>query len=83
MMDKIANAKRVYFFGFRYDPENLKILGIKRNLSNKQEIHGTALGFTAKEISDIKKTLVSGFKWTDRLANIVNMDCLRFLTDNF
>ena len=46
------NASRFYFLGFGYAKENLDVLGIRKFFNEDQEIYGTALGMTRKEISE-------------------------------
>ena len=54
---EIACAKRVFFLGFGYAQENLQLLDIPEVITDNQEVYGTALGFTDKEIARIRKTL--------------------------
>lgn len=61
--DKISSAERIFFLGFGYAQENLEILQIGKTLNDDQAIFGTALGFRAKEIKDIRKSITSSFKF--------------------
>lgn len=81
---EIANAKRVFFLGFGFAKENLKILGIPEVLNNEQEIYGTALGFTNKEILQIRRTLSKNFEpWRPEHDNpvIENLNCYNLLRE--
>ena len=57
---------------YGYAKENLKLLKIPEILNTQQNIFGTALGTTQKEIGDIKKFLMYSTKITD-------LDCLMLL----
>lgn len=56
----ISKAKRVFFLGFGFAEENLKVLGLPGNLSFGQEIYGTAFGMTDKEIGELKDLIYNG-----------------------
>ncbi len=57
-MDKICSlireADQIFFMGFRYDLNNLEVLGFPDILSPNQKIYGTGLGFYNEEIEEIK-----------------------------
>jgi hypothetical protein len=53
----ISSAERIFFLGFGYAKENLEVLGLPANLNSKQEIYGTAVGMTDKEIGDLKESI--------------------------
>ena len=71
----LHNAKRIFFLGFGYHKENMEILNIPDILNLKQEIYGTALGFTDKEIKDIKK------QFPTKTVKIENIDCVELLRE--
>lgn len=50
----IREADRIFFLGFGYADENLKILGLPDSLDFRLKIYGTAFGNTQREISAIK-----------------------------
>ncbi len=88
----IIDAKRIFFLGFGYAKENLEILGLPANLNSKQEIYGTALGMTDKEINDLKRSIFlnsSGNKPTipaeifvqEEKIKIGKLDCLQLLRE--
>lgn len=55
-------ASRFYFLGFGYAEENLDILKMRSFLDGRQNIYGTAVGMTDKEISDKRSYLRINFK---------------------
>ncbi len=69
---RIRDAEQIFFLGFGYAKENLKLLKIPEILYTGHKIFGTALGSTQKEIGDIKKLLMYSTK-------ITNLDCLMLL----
>ena len=84
MKTVIKEAARIFFLGFSYANENLEVLGLPALLDGNQEIYGTALNFTNKEIKKTQEYLRSNFKVKDpQLENpmIVNMDCRMLLRD--
>jgi hypothetical protein len=48
----IRRAKRIFFLGFGFARENMDILGIPSVLKHKPIVHGTALGWTGKEMEE-------------------------------
>jgi hypothetical protein len=58
----MRNASRFYFLGFGYAEENLDILKIRSFLDGQQDIYGTAIGMTEKEISEKRDYLRINFK---------------------
>ncbi len=80
----IKKATRIYFLGFSYAHENLEILGLPTLLDGNQEIYGTALNFTKKEIMETREYLRKNFKIRDpQLENprIIDVDCRMLLRD--
>lgn len=81
----IQKAKRIFFLGFGYGEENLNLLSIPELLSDHQEIYGTALGFTAREIEKVQRAFLEGIRakgitgTTRRDIRIENSDCLTLL----
>ncbi len=69
---RIRDAEQIFFLGFGYAKENLKLLKIPEILYTGHKIFGTALGSTQKEIGNIKKFLIYSTKITD-------LDCLMLL----
>jgi hypothetical protein len=53
----IKTAKRIFFLGFGYHNENLRVLSIPKVFDNGQKLYGTAFHSTNKEIADIKERL--------------------------
>jgi hypothetical protein len=62
----IAEAERIFFLGFAYADENLKALGLPGVLKPTQLIYGTAMGFTDKEITDMRLLLAQGLKYPQK-----------------
>jgi len=81
--EQIRKAKNIFFLGFGYAKENLKILNIPTVLRQDHRIYGTALNCVPKEIADIKSHL--GISWDGKVLHhdvqIQNCDCLRLLRD--
>jgi len=75
---KISDARRIFFLGFGYAEENLEILNIPKLFNKEQEVYGTALGKTKKEISGIK----SGMQLQkDYGLFITEMNCYNLLRE--
>jgi hypothetical protein len=53
----LQDAKRMFFLGFGYDADNLRILGIPDRLKNNPQIFGTALGLLPEEIDRVRKMI--------------------------
>lgn len=84
ILDKISDAKRIFFLGFGYASENLEILSLHNTLRNDQLIYGTALGFLEKEIEDIRSSLRLNFEGPTLLLQnprIRDVDCVRLLRE--
>jgi hypothetical protein len=83
----IAEAKRVFFLGFGYAPENMNILGLSEIIALDSSIYGTGLGLEQKEIGKIESGIWSGLKPDPILGSkrssysveIKDMDCLKLL----
>jgi len=69
--EEIRKAERIFFLGFGYADENLKVLGIPDGLRAEHDIYGTAMGRTPKEMSDIRSRFAAGLK---RAGNIYGRD---------
>jgi len=54
LKERITNAKRIFFLGFGFAPENMEILGIPEVLKSEPQIYGTAFNWTEKEILNPK-----------------------------
>lgn len=54
---RISEAEKIFFFGFGYANENLKILNIPDILNANQRIYGTAMDFFPNEIENVKNIL--------------------------
>ena len=76
----IAEADRIFFLGFGYDPINLEILGLP-DLLTSQQIYGTAYGCTESEIDYIKTLLNPNDSMNTHI--IYNCDCLTLLRNHF
>jgi hypothetical protein len=82
--DKILNAKKIFFLGFGFAPENLEILDLNKIFRYDQKIYGTAFGLRKKEIEDIRMSISTNFnKEHTQLNNIKieNENCLTLLRD--
>jgi hypothetical protein len=58
----ISEAERIFFLGFGYADENLKVLGIPATLKPTQLVYGTTMGFTEKERKDMQLRLADGLR---------------------
>ena len=58
----IRNAKRIFFLGFGFAPENMKLLGMPEVLRHGPNIFGTALGWIKKDIDGLIASLKYGFR---------------------
>jgi hypothetical protein len=89
----LAEAKKIFFLGFGYADENLDVLNILDTFNEKQQIYGTALGLTEKEIRKIKIKFTKNSKVysifinehrhvstdKDSIINIEDINCLGLL----
>lgn len=78
------NASRFYFLGFGYAEENVNVLGIRKVFNGDQEIYGTAMGLSVKEISEKRGYLSTNFRVKDSALNnprIKDVDCHKLLRD--
>jgi len=77
----ISKAKRIFFLGFGYAKENLKIL-ITPKGADGQRFYGTALRLTKKQINDVRLQLseFSG-KRSVAMNNIEDLDCVALLKE--
>jgi hypothetical protein len=72
----IFNAERIIFLGFGYAKENLEVLDIYNILSIRKDrpaIHGTAFGFTKRELQGV----CSLFPYKIDLRNVKSLRLLR------
>lgn len=76
--DLLDKAKKIFFLGFGYAEENMKILDIPNSLKADQMIYGTAMGKSIKEISDIRNAFGEIFKDNENLK-IEDCTCLDLL----
>jgi len=85
--DEISGAKKIYFLGFGFAPENLKILKIPDVLKPGQKIYGTALNWKETEIEELRKIFIKNEDFNIALREtkseliIKNTDCLDLLRD--
>jgi hypothetical protein len=60
-IDKIAErfawAKRIFFLGFGYAPENMKAIGLPYNIK-LHKIFGTARNYSKKEMGEVRESLL-------------------------
>ena len=83
--DLIRKAKRIFFLGFGYAKENLEALNIAQVLSDEQEIYGTALGFTSREIQEVQNIFLEAIRSKGTHGTVRNdimiedLDCLGLL----
>lgn len=58
-------AERIFFLGFGYASENMKVLGLPKAIDESKKYYGTAKGFTSKELNKIRIDLQRNFKIRD------------------
>lgn len=79
----IEKAKRIFFLGFGYRKENLKLLQLPNILNRNQKIFGTALGYRDNEIKKIFNLLIPPVAKNQifdyRNIKIEDCDCLELL----
>jgi hypothetical protein len=81
----LARSHRLFFLGFGYAQENLRMLGIPEVLNSEQMIFGTARGASDKEIHDIRSCFTTdpktgtGTKVRSGYLHIEDTDCLGLL----
>ena len=75
----ITKAQRVFFLGFGYREENLKILNLPHIIHKGQNIHGTAFEAYEQEIARIKFIFKEGNRIIANDIGIFNMDNLELL----
>jgi hypothetical protein len=83
---EISKAERVFFLGFGYADENLDALGIPCGLRAEHSIYGTAMGWTSKEIHDIRSRFVAGLNRAGNTygrdqVHIRDCDCVSLLRE--
>lgn len=83
--EKIAEASRIFFLGFGYAQENLKILDLpKVKEPSVTRIWGTHLGATMKQCNDITQQLMSVTGLGKAMVKLDNdCNCLRLLREYF
>jgi hypothetical protein len=52
--DLISKAQKVFFLGFGFADENLKVLGIPQLITSEHTVFATVLGFSEKRINDLR-----------------------------
>lgn len=75
----LRKAQHIFFLGFGYAKENLELLNIPKALKQGQNIYGTALGLTPKEIQDKKTIFPDQSPPYASLVHIEDLDCLMLL----
>jgi hypothetical protein len=85
---QIREADRVFFLGFGYAEENLEALGLPGILKPTQLVHGTMMGFTGKEIIDMRLHLAEGLRYpqkptedTRSKVHLRDCDCVALLRE--
>jgi len=88
----LKQAEQVFFLGFGYAPENMKVLDLPSIIFQASWVCGTAYGWENREIDRVKKWFVAGFNekrkekttWInpEMQIKIKNMDCLKLLRNH-
>ncbi len=79
----IREAQRIFFLGFGYAKENLKLLKIPKILEQGQNIYGTAFELTRKEIQNIEEIFPNIDHPSISYVHIEDSDCLMLLRQHF
>jgi len=85
--EEIRKAERIFFLGFGYADENLEVLGIPDGLRAEHDIYGTAMGWTPKEIYDIRSRFAAGLRQAGNVLGgrdqvlIRDCDCVSLLRE--
>jgi hypothetical protein len=79
----IAEAKKVFFLGFGYADENMRVLGLPGIISFNNTVYGTALGFETNDLNGIYdkiRCVIKGIiRETISTKIEKDMDCLKLL----
>ena len=84
IQDTIRGANLIYFLGFGWDQQNMRILGLPGVLNKDQFIFATTYGFLNQEVNPIYKKLTGSMGTGSRLAvrfGQKDCDCLRCLRE--
>ncbi|MCH7497208.1 MAG: hypothetical protein IH971_05085 [Candidatus Marinimicrobia bacterium] len=79
---KLRAAKRIFFLGFGYADENMKLLGFPEILEPNQQIHGTTKGFVSHEVDHIINLYFVAEKKRLATPHLTNQNCLELLRNN-
>jgi len=77
--DKISKAKRIFFLGFGYAPENLKVLKLPEILNTGMRVYGTAFGLIENEVNQKRVTFAPSLGLDYKYVNIHAVDSLMLL----
>jgi len=77
----ISEAERIFLLGFGYARENLETLKVPQILNKKQQIYGTALNFTKREIESVKSIFPQSSPPYAPTVYIEDLDCLMLLRE--
>lgn len=66
--DLIGKAKKVFFLGFGFAEENVKVLDLPNTLHAKQNVYGTAVGMSVKERNRKLKALNPNRRKVDNIS---------------
>jgi hypothetical protein len=81
----LGQADQIFFLGFGYDSENLKVLNLPVIIPPSCSVIGTGFNLESKEIIGIRVMIIKGRRVIPNIYNnpdkvkIENMDCLRLL----
>ncbi|MBN1362428.1 MAG: hypothetical protein JW993_17665 [Sedimentisphaerales bacterium] len=86
--EKIEGAERVFFLGFGYAKENLEALGFPDVVTKSHRIYGTAMGWTPREIGEIRWHFIDAIQRSgstsahvDKQVQIRDCDCVTLLRE--
>jgi len=81
----LKQAEVIFFLGFGYAPENMKILGLPESISPKCQVYGTAFNMIKEELDRLNSELHSNrardnnVYTAPKYTQIDNVDCLMLL----
>lgn len=74
-------ARRIFFLGFGFAPENMKALGLPGSLGGNKRIYGTVFGFTPKEILQVRDSIRRGAGLSSSSVILEDVDSYKLLRE--
>jgi len=77
--DLIRKAEKIYFLGFGYRKENIRLLGFPGVYGPGRMVYGSALGLTNNEVENARRALRGHLAEPPGYSHLDNSDCLALL----